>query len=73
MAPEPVDVLIRNGTILTVDGERRILTDGAVAVRGDRIVAVGKTADLDAAYTADKTIDASQKLVMPGLSTATPI
>ena len=51
MAPEAVDILIRNGTILTVDGKRRIVTDGAVAIRGDRIVAVGKTADLDAAYT----------------------
>ena len=44
MVPESVDILIRNGTILTVDGERRIVTDGAVAIRGDRIVAVGKTA-----------------------------
>ena len=42
MAPEAVDILIRNGTILTVDGERRIVTDGAVAVRGERIVAVGR-------------------------------
>ena len=67
MVPEAVDILIRNGTILTVDSERRILTDGTIAIRGDRIVAVGKTADLDTAYTADRTIDASLKLVMPGL------
>ena len=57
VVPESVDILITNGTILTVDGDRRIVTDGAVAVRGDRIAAVGKTAEIEAAYTAEKTID----------------
>lgn len=33
-----------NGTIITVDAGRRILTDGAVD--GDRIIAVGKAADI---------------------------
>ena len=45
-APESVDILIEGGLILTVDSERTILTDGAIAIRGDRIVAVGKTTDL---------------------------
>ena len=43
---ETVDILIEKGTVLTLDGERRILTDGAIAIKGDRIAAVGKTADV---------------------------
>lgn len=65
--PEAVDILIKNATVLTVDAERRIITDGAVAIRGDRIVAVGKTKDLDGEYQAAKTIDGTHRLVMPGL------
>lgn len=64
---ETVDVLIENGTILTLDAERRILTDGAIAIRGDKILAIGKTAELRKAYQGIKTIDASLKLIMPGL------
>lgn len=62
----PIDLLIHDGTVLTLDGERRIIEGGAIAVRGDRIVAVGKTADLRARFRAKATIDATDKLVMPG-------
>ena len=64
---ETADILIENGTILTLDAGRRILTDGAVAIRGDRILAVDKTAALRKTWRGTKTIDASLKLVMPGL------
>ena len=47
---EVVDILIEHGTLLTMDQQRRILTDGAIAIRGDRIVAVGKTAELRKQY-----------------------
>ena len=62
-----VDLLIVRGTLITVDRERRVIEDGAVAIEGDRIVAVGSTADLQARYTARKTIDAHRKAVLPGL------
>ena len=39
---ERVDILIQHGLLVTVDRERRLITDDAVAVRGDRIIAVGK-------------------------------
>ena len=35
------DVLVRGGDVVTMDAERTVVSDGAVAVRGDRIVAVG--------------------------------
>jgi 5-methylthioadenosine/S-adenosylhomocysteine deaminase len=69
-APEPVqdiDLLITRGTVITVDAERRVLEDGAVAVHGDRIVAVGPSTELGARYRAGKTIDANRKAVLPGL------
>ncbi|MDN0073750.1 amidohydrolase family protein [Crenobacter sp. SG2303] len=62
-----VDLLIEHGIVITVDETRRVIEDGAVAVRGDRIVAVGCTDDLRARYTADKIINARHKAVLPGL------
>lgn len=60
-------LLMEKGTILTLDGERRIIEDGAIAVENDRIIDVGKTVDLRARYKADRVINAEHKLVMPGL------
>jgi 5-methylthioadenosine/S-adenosylhomocysteine deaminase len=65
--PRPVDLLIVRGTLITIDPARRVIEDGAVAVDGDRIVAVGPTAEITARYTARKTIDAYRKAVLPGL------
>ncbi len=65
--PTTVDILIAGGTLLTLDGQRRILTDGAIAISGDRIVAVGKTPEIKQRYTGKRVIDASHRLVMPGL------
>ena len=61
------DTLIVNGIVVTLDGDRRVLDDGAVAIEKDRIVAVGPTADVAAAHPARKVIDARGKAVMPGL------
>lgn len=64
---EPVDILITHGTVITMDSARRVLEDGAVAIRADRIVAVGPTAELVARYQPRQTISADKKIVMPGL------
>jgi cytosine/adenosine deaminase-related metal-dependent hydrolase len=60
------DILIINGIVVTMDGKRRVIEDGAVAITGDRIVAVGTTAQITAKHSAPKVIDASRKIVMPG-------
>ena len=52
--------------VITMDGERRIIRDGAVMVEGSRITQVGKAADL-ADVSADRVIDASGMLIAPGL------
>ncbi len=61
------DILIINGIVVTMDGKRRVIEDGAVAITGDRIVAVGTTAQVMAKHSAKKVIDARAKIVMPGM------
>jgi 5-methylthioadenosine/S-adenosylhomocysteine deaminase len=43
------------------------LADGAVAVRGSRIVAAGATAELAVQFTAKETVDATGHALLPGL------
>jgi 5-methylthioadenosine/S-adenosylhomocysteine deaminase len=54
------------GTVLTMDGARTVLEDGAVAVKGDSIVAVGLRAEIESKYSASQTINSIGRLVMPG-------
>jgi cytosine/adenosine deaminase-related metal-dependent hydrolase len=61
-----VDTLIAGATIVTMDAERRVITDGAVAVLGDRIVAVGKRVDVLAAVEPAETIDGRRFVITPG-------
>jgi 5-methylthioadenosine/S-adenosylhomocysteine deaminase len=67
---EPVELLIENGTVVTVDRERRVIRDGAVAVAGGRIRAVGKAAELRQRYEPRRAYQAARKLVLPGLVNA---
>ena len=60
------DLLLTGGSVVTVDDERRVIEPGAVAVSGNRIVAVGSDEDL-AGYRAARTIDCSGHAVLPGL------
>ena len=62
-----VDLIIRGGTIVTMDNSRRVIDNGGVAVKGGRIVAVGKTAEIDRDYAARDVINATGKVVIPGL------
>lgn len=61
-----VDILLANGTVVTMNGRREIVQDGAVAIDGNKVVAVGKTSELKKEYRADVKINCSGKLVLPG-------
>jgi cytosine/adenosine deaminase-related metal-dependent hydrolase len=63
---ERVSTLITGAVLVTLDATRRILTDGALAIRGDRIAAIGKTHELAGRYEADRVIDGSRFVVTPG-------
>lgn len=58
------DILFINGTVITMEGDQVV---EAVAVAGDRIAAVGSTAELRAAATArTRIIDLKGKVLLPG-------
>lgn len=61
------DTLFTGGTVVTMDAQRRVIRDGAVAVRGGRIVAVGKLEDVRTHWAAREIRDCSGCIVMPGL------
>ncbi|HYA03700.1 MAG TPA: amidohydrolase family protein, partial [Syntrophobacteria bacterium] len=63
----PIDLLISGGLVLTLNDRKDIFPDGAVAVAGDRIIAVGPTRGLMETFPARRLLDASSCLVMPGL------
>jgi 5-methylthioadenosine/S-adenosylhomocysteine deaminase len=67
LAQEKVDLLITGGTVITMDVQRHVFDNGAVAVRGDTIVAVGPRAELETKYAPAKVINAHGAIVMPGL------
>jgi len=62
-----VDFLIVNGLVVTMDPEYRIFENGAIAVKDGEIIGIGKTAEFQDIYTATQVIDATGKLVLPGL------
>lgn len=65
---EPVDLLIVDGMVLTMDAERRQFESGYVAVRAERIVGVGPMSDRPLARYRPKAVASAQgKAVLPGL------
>ncbi len=66
-APRHVDLIVRGGAVVTMNPARQVIESGFVAVAGGRIVEVGSDADLNRKYSADRTIDATGRVVMPGL------
>lgn len=61
------DLLIRHATVVTVDPQRRVLDDAAIAVSGDRITAIGADAELASEHPDAQIIDARGMVAMPGL------
>ncbi|MGC0421928.1 amidohydrolase family protein [Embleya sp. AB8] len=65
-----IDLLVTGGAVLTADAADTYLPDGAVAIDGGRIVAVGGATELRARFPAAPTLDARGCLVLPGLVNA---
>jgi cytosine/adenosine deaminase-related metal-dependent hydrolase len=59
------DTLITGTTVVTLDAGRRVIRDGAVAIAGDTIVAVGPSAEL-AGIQAREVIDGKRFVLTPG-------
>ncbi len=60
-----MDLLVTGGTVITMDEGRRVIPDGAVAIKGNRIEAVGPAAELP--KQAATVIDARGQAILPGL------
>ncbi len=65
-----MNTLIRNGLVLTMDGADTTYQRGAVAVSGGQITYVGEETGLPQAFSADRVLDASGSIVMPGFVNA---
>jgi 5-methylthioadenosine/S-adenosylhomocysteine deaminase len=66
-APRSVDLLVTGGTVVTMNASGDVIEDGAVAVKGGRIVEVGPSDRLARKYAAREVIDARGRAVVPGL------
>ena len=67
---QQVDILLLNALILTMDENSNSIFSGAVAVKGDSIVAVGNEDEIKKNILRQETIDCNRKILMPGLINA---
>jgi 5-methylthioadenosine/S-adenosylhomocysteine deaminase len=65
--PEPVDIVVRGGWLVTLNSGREIFRDGMVAISGSKIVDAGSRADIGGRYRGDTEIDATGNVIMPGM------
>jgi 5-methylthioadenosine/S-adenosylhomocysteine deaminase len=67
---QTVDVLLVNAHILTMDEEMHQYSSGALAIKGDSILAVGPERDVRREYQSAQTVDCGGKVLLPGLVNA---
>jgi 5-methylthioadenosine/S-adenosylhomocysteine deaminase len=68
--PETADLLVLGGALVTVDARDAVYPEGALAIRGDRIVAVGPRKELARRFRARRVIEAAGQIILPGLVNA---
>jgi 5-methylthioadenosine/S-adenosylhomocysteine deaminase len=62
-----IDILIKNAIIVTVNKDRDVLFDGAIAIKDDRILDIGNSKDLELKYTeVKKVVGGNGKVIFPG-------
>jgi 5-methylthioadenosine/S-adenosylhomocysteine deaminase len=67
LAAAPCDLVVCGRYVVTMATPRRVIENGAVAIRGERIVAVGTRAEIDRAWQPSRRIDRPNALIAPGL------
>jgi 5-methylthioadenosine/S-adenosylhomocysteine deaminase len=63
----PISLLVHGGTVVTMDVNGRVIPDGAVAIDGAKIVAVGTVDELRASYEAAESLNVRGQVILPGL------
>jgi len=64
---QPADLVVLGGIIVTMDEGRRVIEDGGIAVVRGRIVAVGTRSEIADRYAPRQTVDATGRMIIPGL------
>jgi 5-methylthioadenosine/S-adenosylhomocysteine deaminase len=64
---EPADWIWSARYVITEDASHRVISNGAVAIRGERIVGVGTRAEIDARFQAKQRLDRPEAILAPGL------
>src|SRR5436853_1681510 len=67
LSAEPADFIWSARYVITMDGQRRVIENGAVAIKGDRIVGVGTKAEIDGRFQAKQRLDRPDAILAPGL------
>ena len=67
LAAAPCDLIVSGRFVVTMATPRRVIENGAVAIRGHRIVAIGTRAEIDRAWQSPQRIDRPNALIAPGL------
>src|SRR5882672_6798785 len=63
----PADWIWSGRYVITMDAQRRVIENGAIAIQGERILAVGTKAEIDAKYQAKQRLDRPEAILAPGL------
>ncbi len=64
---EPADWIWSARWVITEDPQHRVIENGAVAIRGDRILAVGTRAEIDGRFQPKQRLDRPEGIIAPGL------
>jgi 5-methylthioadenosine/S-adenosylhomocysteine deaminase len=67
IAAERVDWIWSARYVITEDAQKRVIPNGAIAIRGERIVGVGARAEIDAKFRSKRRLDRPDAILAPGL------
>jgi 5-methylthioadenosine/S-adenosylhomocysteine deaminase len=62
-----VDLIVEGDYVISMDEAGSVYENGAVAIAGGAIVAIGPAAEISASYRATETVAGENRIVMPGL------
>src|SRR5581483_8763083 len=67
LAAEQADLIWSARYVITEDAQHRVISNGAIAIRGERIVGVGTKAEIDAKFQPKQRLDRPDAILAPGL------
>jgi 5-methylthioadenosine/S-adenosylhomocysteine deaminase len=67
LAAESADWIWTGRYVVTMDPQRRLIENGAIAIRGDRILAAGPKSEIEQRFQARQRLDRPDAILAPGL------